>query len=270
MQRLRRRCGQLQLCDRPPHRAFMRLFAAQALVPERWLVRKTYTRVRRLADLLDGDAVYQLAQQTRAYVKWFQRSGTEPFFHRKSHRVVLAVLHLDYNGASQYVRGVNSEVSLPTGSICAERAAITHARTAFPGVRREHMKGISVIEVPLDLGVGFVADKSLNPLPPCGACREWLEKIQEESPGFYVLSFPDLSFCEVHERFLFWSVQEETFKPEDLGPWVCDTCLTRNEPFSSQCGHCHSGRFSVECRSAELQPDGGRTALQEASEGPGN
>jgi len=41
-----------------------------------------------------------------------------------------------------------------------------------------------------------------NPLPPCGACNEWLLKIGEESHGFYVVTFQDLSLEVIHERFL--------------------------------------------------------------------
>merc|ERR1711972_754813 len=81
---------------------------------------------------------------------------------------------------------------------------------------------------------------------PCGACSEWLEKIQERSPGFYVLSYPDLDLSEVHERFLFWSVQEESVAPEDLGLWACRMCGTQNRPFSSSCRNCTVNRFSLE------------------------
>jgi len=185
-----------------------------------------------------------LTAKMSEYIKWFRESGVEPFFHRKSNRVVLALLHLEINGSSHYVRGINSEVSLPTGSICAERAAIIKARTEIPGLKRSHMKGIAVIDVTNELFEN-VEDISMNPLPPCGACREWLEKVQEESEQFYVLTYSGIGLHEVHERFLFWAEQEESVVPEDLGRWACRMCATQNVPFTSVCRTCAANRFSM-------------------------
>ena len=70
----------------------------------------------------------------------FKENGAEPFFHRKSGRVVLSVLHVENEGQAQFIRGINSEVSLPTGSICAERSAIGNARALFPNIGRKQMK----------------------------------------------------------------------------------------------------------------------------------
>jgi len=200
--------------------------------------------VRSVADLAVSDPVGKLTRQMQAYLKWHRKFGAEPFFHRKSQRVVLALLHVEVDGNSQYMRGINSEVSLPTGAICAERAAIVKARTDLPGIRREHMKGIAVLEVAADFAAPGTVSLN-NPLPPCGACREWLEKIQEESRGFYVLTYPDLTFSQVHERFLFWSEEEESMQPEDLGPWTCRRCGERNAPMSSECRGCTVSRFSL-------------------------
>lgn len=214
---------------------------------EKWVTRKEYTRIRSLEDLHEDDPVFRLTKEMGKYIEWTAASERDPFFHRKSNRVVLALLHVEIDGTSHYVRGINTEVSLPTGTLCAERAAIVKARTEFPGVMREHMRGIAVVEVPnaspgedvdyMDLG---------NPLPPCGACREWLEKIQEKSRQFYVLTYPDLDLCEVQERFLFWAIREETDAPEDLGPWACRMCGEMNIPFSTACGNCTVDRFSLE------------------------
>lgn len=222
---------------------------------ERWLTRKEYTRIRAVADLPENDDVLRLTKQMKAYTEWHEKNGAaDPYFHRKSNRVVLALLHLDYAGSSQFVRGINTEVSLPTGTLCAERAAVVHARTAFPKVTRQHMKGIAVIEVPFTPNASKPDIRNLNnPLPPCGACREWLEKIQEESPEFYVLTYPDLTFSEVHERFLFWSVQEESMQPADVGPWQCRKCKNGNMPFSSICRACNVRRFSAEYNQAPTQ-----------------
>ena len=40
----------------------------------------------------------------------------------------------------------------------------------------------------------------LNPLRPCGACKEWLNKIAEVNPGFRVLMFSDVTCDEVYVK----------------------------------------------------------------------
>eukprot|EP00927_Polykrikos_kofoidii_P009464 TRINITY_DN13948_c0_g1_i1.p1 TRINITY_DN13948_c0_g1~~TRINITY_DN13948_c0_g1_i1.p1 ORF type:complete len:381 (-),score=42.17 TRINITY_DN13948_c0_g1_i1:94-1236(-) len=211
---------------------------------ERWLIRKEYTRVRDLKTVPKDSPVRALSNQMKLFEKSVRTSGVDPYFHRKSNRVVLAVLHVNVDGVSYYVGGVNTEASLPTGSICAERSAITKARTMFPSIKRDNMKGIAV----LDANIRFDGSEddvvSMNPLPPCGACREWLEKIQEESQEFYVLTFDD-EISEVHERFLFWAEEEETKAPAVLARWVCRMCSTDNVPFSRECRSCGVNRFSL-------------------------
>ena len=158
--------------------------------------------VRPLSSIPEADDVHLLTKEMRRYIGEYKRNGAEPFFHRKSGRVVLSLLHVEHEGKDQFVRGINSEVSLPTGSVCAERTAIGNARASFPNIIRKQMKGIAVLEVPLlNNWDADVNQDLLNPLPPCGACNEWLLKIGEENPGFYVVTFQDLSLDVVHERF---------------------------------------------------------------------
>lgn len=211
---------------------------------ERWIIQKSFTRVRPLADVPEQDDVFLLTQKMRAYLQWYKKNPTEPFFHRKSGRVVLSLLHVEHQGKAEFVRGINSEVSLPTGTLCAERAAIVRARTDFPHISRKQMKGIAVLEVPL-LNWDKTGQEDLNnPLPPCGACNEWLLKIGEESPGFYVLTYSDLSLQEVQERFLFWSREVSATAPKHRGPWTCHLCEGQNVPFSIKCAGCKVNRFS--------------------------
>lgn len=209
---------------------------------EQWIIRKEYTRVRSVANIDPDSSVTRLCREMKAYAEWCKKFPPDPFFHRKSSRAVLAVLHVEIDGVSHYVRGINSEVSLPTGAVCAERASVVKARSEF-AARREHMKGIAVLEVPLSEAHEDVVLS--NPLPPCGACREWLEKIQEVSSGFYVLTFPELSLDTVHERFMFWSEEEDLSQPSDLGPWTCRLCGTANVPMSRKCRQCEVSRFSM-------------------------
>ena len=108
-------------------------------------------------------------------------SDLDDFWLKKSGKPVLAVLVCrDDRGELQAHRGCNLEVSLPTGSLCAERNAISSALAARPNLRRDQMLCIAV------LGLGMS-----NPLEPCGVCREWLLKIAEQMPGFRVLTFAD-------------------------------------------------------------------------------
>ena len=46
-------------------------------------------------------------------------------------------------------------------------------------------------------GVG-ADDDDLNPLSPCGACKEWLLKIAENNPSFKVVTFTDVTCQEVY------------------------------------------------------------------------
>lgn len=113
--------------------------------------------VRATSSIVHSEDVYLLIQEMRAYLQWYKKNGAEPFFHRKSGRVVLSLLHVEHKGKAEFVRGINCEVSLPTGSICAERAAIANARTSFPSMIRKQMKGIAVLEVPLlNLGTNIL------------------------------------------------------------------------------------------------------------------
>ena len=117
-------------------------------------------------------------------------SDLDDFWLKKSRKPVLAVLVCrDDKGVLQAQRGCNLEVSLPTGSLCAERNAISSALAARPNLRRDQMLCIAVLG----------PDKS-NPLEPCGVCHEWLLKIAEQMPSFRVLTFADDAAGEVLVR----------------------------------------------------------------------
>ena len=77
------------------------------------------------------------------------------------------------DGSPTYWRGMNVEVSMPTGTLCAERNAIGTALSMYPQALREDFRAVAV------LSLSDAAPENLNPLPPCGVCSEWLEKITE-------------------------------------------------------------------------------------------
>jgi len=72
------------------------------------------------------------------------------FWLRKSHKPVLAVLLVQSADMDKPVlyRGTNMEVSMPTGSLCAERNVIGSALADRPGLKREDLKLIAVLAVP--------------------------------------------------------------------------------------------------------------------------
>lgn len=69
------------------------------------------------------------------------------FWLRKSKLPVLAVLMILKKGQDKptFVRGINMEVSLPTGSLCAERNAIGTALTNDPTLLRKDLRAIAVM-----------------------------------------------------------------------------------------------------------------------------
>ncbi|CAM9341794.1 unnamed protein product [Pylaiella littoralis] len=85
-----------------------------------------------LGDVIGGDARDDLAS----------------FWLRKTKRPVLAVLLVQKKGSEpRLYRGTNMEVSLPTGSLCAERNAIGSALTADLSLLRRDIKAVAVLSV---------------------------------------------------------------------------------------------------------------------------
>jgi len=116
------------------------------------------------------------------------------FFYRKGNKEVLAVVTVRNNkedsSTQPYIaiRGVNLEVSLPTGSLCAERNAIGSALANNPILQREDILCVAVLSLCKTLGAT---------LGPCGACQEWLKKVSEVNPDLTVLTFEDTNCNKV-------------------------------------------------------------------------
>lgn len=96
-------------------------------------------------------------------LKGESKSDLASFWLRKSKKPVLAVLLVQKkNGEQVMYRGTNMEVSMPTGSLCAERNAIGTALAADPSLRREDLLMVAVLAA------------QLPPSPPPGSqhyCR---------------------------------------------------------------------------------------------------
>lgn len=78
-------------------------------------------------------------------------SDVQTFWLRKTKKAVLSVLLVQKggDGEEKLHRGTNMEVSMPTGSLCAERNVIGTALAANPGLKREDLRMIAVLAVPL-------------------------------------------------------------------------------------------------------------------------
>jgi len=176
-----------------------------------WERKTTFVR-RRPSPALDDESdetAARLTNEMRRFMDLVAAKPPDPWFHRKSQKLVLAVVMLNVDGEPHFVPGINAEVSLPAGgSICAERSAIVAARAQFPGLSRGDFVGIAVCEVPLKLdwqnsemaeSTKNDADALTNPLRPCGACTEWLLKLQDANPDFRIVMYSNLLLEEIVE-----------------------------------------------------------------------
>ncbi|CEL93791.1 unnamed protein product [Vitrella brassicaformis CCMP3155] len=206
----------------------------------RWLVTQEYTRLRLYSEVDPREPLKRIVDEARRYVnEWKSLEGQmDSFWHRKSSKIVLAVVMVvDKNGQERFYRGMNSEISLPSGSNCAERAAISACISNSLTVRRSDFRAIAVVD-PKD---------ELNPIAPCGVCDEWLKKLQEESPTFSIVTFTTSDCDEILERcpLLF----QKEMPPSDTPPhlrenWACRACgFQYNPPLVARCQQCREPRF---------------------------
>ncbi|KAF1317256.1 hypothetical protein FI667_g14925, partial [Globisporangium splendens] len=112
----------------------------------------------------DADAMTRtLVKEMRIFRDQFLQAEGEGevgnFWLRKSRKPVLAVLLIekeDAQGVKRLIvhRGMNCEVSMPTGSLCAERNAIGSALASDPTLKRRALKMIGVLSLNLEGGGG--------------------------------------------------------------------------------------------------------------------
>uniref|UniRef100_K3X7R0 Uncharacterized protein n=1 Tax=Globisporangium ultimum (strain ATCC 200006 / CBS 805.95 / DAOM BR144) TaxID=431595 RepID=K3X7R0_GLOUD len=117
----------------------------------------------------DADAMTQtLVKEMRIFRDQFLQAEGEGevgnFWLRKSRKPVLAVLLIekeDAQGVKRLIvhRGMNCEVSMPTGSLCAERNAIGSALASDPTLKRRALKMIGVLSLNLEGGGGSSVQK---------------------------------------------------------------------------------------------------------------
>lgn len=131
------------------------------------------------------EAIHFGVVELRNYYDEWKKSGHDVFWHRKSHQVVLAVVvcRLPDNQLVFY-RGMNTEVSLPAGSLCAERAGI--ARAASEMRSASEIVAVAVLDP---------SDK-INPLWPCEVCQSWLAKLRDQNSAISVIAVQDSGCSE--------------------------------------------------------------------------
>lgn len=121
----------------------------------------------------------------------------ELFWLRKSKKSVLSVLMVQKRDDQEpkFYRGVNLEVSMPTGSLCSERNAVGSALAHDPSLTRKDMKMIAVLSLPLKPS----AKRPFVPPPPSEAGadkvrRPWhgsTESLPEAGAASIVISSSD-------------------------------------------------------------------------------
>jgi len=116
-------------------------------------------------------------KELKQYFDEYLSASKDKFWCRKSGKTVLSVVICREEDSSLVaLRGMNTEVSLPAGSLCAERSAISRAATDF------HSSSSIVAVATVD------PDDTLNPLWPCEVCQSWLSKLRRQSPEIAVIA----------------------------------------------------------------------------------
>lgn len=207
-----------------------------------WITSSQYSLLRHVSSLSPKDPRSVLVQEMKNFVSSFKTSYLDAFWHRKSKKVVLAILLIERDnekGIYHFFRGMNTEVSLPSGSNCAERAAITSAATKYPDLKRHEMKAVAVAD----------PNNELNPIDPCGVCDEWLKKVQEVNPQFSILTFPsdaiDVFIEKCPAQFATHSASPQI--PKALkNSWTCRMCrVAIQHPDTAVCINCDCFRFNL-------------------------
>eukprot|EP00985_Skeletonema_marinoi_P032375 scaffold39118_cov206-Skeletonema_marinoi.AAC.8 len=167
------------------------------------------------------------------------RSDLKKFWLRKTKKPVLAVLLVRRPDDTDILyRGTNMEVSMPTGSLCAERNVIGTALAQNPGLKREDLLMVAVLAVTLP------EEPSKLPSPPPGGLSFCQPVSPPEKDGVeFVLEVEEKlkqhqsngGMRRVRSSSSFASIAEENTKPDD---WEMDILqpdsATGNEVIGSE------------------------------------
>jgi len=151
-------------------------------------------------------------------------SDLKKFWLRKTKKPVLAVLLVrTRDGSGVLYRGTNMEVSMPTGSLCAERNVIGTALAQNPGLKREDLLMVAVLAVSLP-----EEPSKLSSPPPGGSSFCQPVSPYEKDGAEFVLEVEEKlkqhqstigGMRRVRSSSSFASIAEENTKPDD---WEMD------------------------------------------------
>ena len=117
-----------------------------------------------------------------------QDNDIAQFWLRKTKKPVLAVLLVKKHGnAPLLYRGTNMEVSMPTGSLCAERNVIGTALASNPALKRQDLKMVAVLAVPLELVQQQQQQEAVRPsnMPRSSSLASY-SSVQEEETDWVI------------------------------------------------------------------------------------
>ena len=128
-----------------------------------------------------------------------QSNDIYKFWLRKTHKPVLAVLAAKVKGKIKLYRGTNMEVSMPTGSLCAERNVIGTALADNPALKRQDLRVIAVLSVPPP------PSSSMSHSASTASLTGMLPSPAPETADHLLLSPPSIHHQKDPKTFLPWS-----------------------------------------------------------------
>ena len=161
-------------------------------------------------------------------------SDIRDFWLRKTKKPVLSVLLVQKGetGKIKLYRGTNMEVSMPTGSLCAERNVIGTALASDPSLRREDLRVIAVLAIPLPKEDVPAQNTSIKYLKDILAKELLLAKGKIEKP--ITSSIKERKMRQSSSIGSFHSIIEEDQKPSESSPLEPPSLSNRRDenPFS--------------------------------------
>jgi hypothetical protein len=189
-----------------------------------------------------SSSVQKVTEEMRTFRKFFLKSMSNrdndlrKFWLRKSKKPVLAVLLVNKpeQGLVMY-RGTNMEVSMPTGSLCAERNVIGTALANDPGLRREDLMMVAVLSLPLsDEDQEYTMVPPRQPMsPPPGVKQSLCTTIEDTKTNKVTATTESDFFSAVEEKLTRYQRPENIRRSMSMGSFAsiieCDDSYESDE-----------------------------------------
>eukprot|EP00551_Chaetoceros_affinis_P012832 CAMPEP_0203668988 /NCGR_PEP_ID=MMETSP0090-20130426/5467_1 /ASSEMBLY_ACC=CAM_ASM_001088 /TAXON_ID=426623 /ORGANISM="Chaetoceros affinis, Strain CCMP159" /LENGTH=275 /DNA_ID=CAMNT_0050533555 /DNA_START=145 /DNA_END=972 /DNA_ORIENTATION=+ len=144
------------------------------------------------------------------------------------------------------------EVSMPTGSLCAERNVIGTALANDPGLTRENLMMVAVLAVPLrdEDQQAIVSLPFQTPSPPPGGNKNICTVIDDSKDPVAPGSPPSLFFSEVEEKLTKFQRPENIRRSMSVGSFAsileCDDSYESDESWVKEGGITNPSGFTEE------------------------